>query len=66
MLIKTNNTTKNRKFDGYQRGLASIVYNFFDKKPTGGVVKNENVLNQDVAEELQKPIIKKVEKRKVH
>ena len=63
---KTFNTAKNRKYDACQRGLASIVYNFFDKKPTGGVVKNENVLNQEVAEELRKPIIKKPEKRKVH
>ena len=28
-----------QKYDGYQRGLASIVYNFFDKKSSGsGVV----------------------------
>ena len=26
------NITKNPKYDGYQRGLASMVYNFFDKK----------------------------------
>ena len=24
--------TKSPKYDGYQRGLASMVYNFFDKK----------------------------------
>ena len=24
-------TTKNPKYDGYQRGVASMVYNFFDK-----------------------------------
>ena len=23
---------KNRKYDGYQRGIASMVYKFFDKK----------------------------------
>ena len=28
------NIGKNPKYDGYQRGLASIVYIFFDKKPT--------------------------------
>ena len=26
---KTFNITKNQKYDGYQRGLASIVYNVF-------------------------------------
>ena len=26
------NIAKNPKYDGYQRGLASMVYNFFDKK----------------------------------
>ena len=26
------------KFDGYQRGLASLVYKFFDKKSSGSGV----------------------------
>ena len=29
---KAFNIAKNDKYDGYQRRLASIVYNFFDKK----------------------------------
>ena len=29
---KAFSISKNPKYDGYQRGLASIVYNFFDKK----------------------------------
>ena len=29
---KTFNIAKNLKYDGYQRGLASMVYNSFDKK----------------------------------
>ena len=29
---KALNIAKNPKYDGYQRGLASMVYNFFDKK----------------------------------
>ena len=32
---KTFNITKNPKYDGYQRGLASIVYKFFNKKAAG-------------------------------
>ena len=31
----------NPKYDGYQRGLASMVYNFFDKKPSGNGITNE-------------------------
>ena len=29
---KAINIDKNPRYDGYQRGLASMVYNFFDKK----------------------------------
>ena len=32
--------------DGYQRGVASIVYSFFDKKTPGGADKNEIVQNR--------------------
>ena len=39
---KAFNIAKNPKYDGYQRGLASMVYKFFDKKSKGsGVVNNE-------------------------
>ena len=31
----------NSKYDGYQRGLASMVYKFFDKKSNGSGIKNE-------------------------
>ena len=31
----------NSKYDGYQRGLASMVYKFFDKKSKGSGIKNE-------------------------
>ena len=54
---------KNRKYYGYQRGLALIVYNFFDKKSSGEIVKNENISNKELTEELQKPIIKKFKKK---
>ena len=30
---KAFNINKNPKYDRYQRGLASMVYKFFDKKP---------------------------------
>ena len=43
-----------------------MVYRFFDKKLPGGGVKSETMLNQQLAEELHKPIIRKFKKRKVH
>ena len=57
---------KNAKYDGYQHALASIVYTFFDKKTSGGIVKNENIANKELAQELHKSIIKRFRKRKVH
>ena len=50
---------KNPKYDGYQRGLASIVYNFFDKKSTGGGVNIPLEFNKKLAKELHKRIIRK-------
>ena len=32
---KAFNIAKNLKYNGYQRSLASMVYNFFDKKTSG-------------------------------
>ena len=64
------NIAKDPKYDGYQRGLASMVYKFFDKKSVGSGAKHVNTKitrqNQQLAEELHKPIIRKFEKRKVH
>ena len=54
-----------RKYSGYQRGLASMVYKFLDKKSKGsGIVTNEP--NYQLANELHKPIIRKLKKRKVY
>ena len=54
-----------QKYDGYQRGLASIAYKFFDKKSQGKGLAN-NKENVQLANELHKPIIKKFNKRKVY
>ena len=43
-----------------------MIYRFFDKKTSGGTVKNENISNEELPEELCKPIVKKFKKRKVH
>ena len=54
----------NPKYDGYQGNLASMVYNFFDEKSTGSGMKNQITQNQQLAEELHKPIIRKFQKEK--
>ena len=41
--FKAFNIAKNSKSDGYQRGIASMVYEFFDKKTSGSGIKNENI-----------------------
>ena len=58
------------KYDGYQRGLASMVYKFFDKKSAlldkssrSGIA---NEPNYQLVNELHKPIIRKFKKRKVY
>ena len=47
----------NPKYNGYQRGLASMVYKFFDKKSKGSGIINES--NYQIVNELHKPIIRK-------
>ena len=62
---KAFNIAKNPKYNRYQRGLVSMVYKVFDKKMFGSSIKNGNMSDQWLAEELHKPITKKVKKRKV-
>ena len=38
---------------------------FLIKKTSGGTVKNENISDKELTEELHKPVIRKFEKRKV-
>ena len=54
--------TSDSKYGGYQRGLAWIVYKFVDKESTGSGIVNEP--NYQLADELHKPIIKKIQKQK--
>ena len=60
---KAFNIASNPSYDGYQRGLASMVYKFFDKKSMGSGVDKEGLR---LANKLHKPIIKKFTKRKVY
>ena len=68
---KVFNIAKNRKYNGYQRSLASMIYKFIDKKSSvvntlRGAVKSDIMPNQQLATELHKPIIRKFEKRKLY
>ena len=68
---KAFDIAKSPKYDRYQKMdikgyLASIVYKVFDKKSACGAVKNEIMQNEELAEELHKPFIRKCEERKVH
>ena len=63
LIDKTFKIASNPKYDGYQRGLASMVYKFFNKKCRGSAVTNES--NYQLANELHKPIVKKFKTRKV-
>ena len=60
---KAYDIASNPEYDGYQRGLASMVYKFFDKKTMRSGINNESL---KLADELHKPIIRKFNKRKVY
>ena len=76
----TYDIASNPKYDGYQRGLASMVYKFFDSKVAPldkktmsgkGNAKPSSLgrtkeVNKILAEKLHKPVIKKFNKRKVY
>ena len=50
--------------DGYQRGLALMVYKFFDKKSNGNGVNNE--ANYQLKDEFHKQIIRTFKRKKVY
>ena len=68
--VKSDKVLKDKSFeiandpnyDGYQRGLASMVYKVFDKKLKGSGIRNEIKQNQQLANELHKSIIRKLKK----
>ena len=71
---KSFKIAKNSKCDGYQRGLASTVYEFFDKKVSAGngvaTLANKSAIkstsNQQLVNKLHKPFIRKFKKRRVY
>ena len=75
---KAYGIANNPQYDGYQRGLASTVYKFFDtkasssdRKTVGSGTTNSSSIervneNIKLANEVHKPIIRKFNKRKVY
>ena len=61
---KAFNIAINPKYVGYQHGLSSMVCKCFDKETFGSDIKNENISNKELAEKLNKPIIRKSNKNK--
>ena len=53
------------KIDGFQRGLAAMVYNFFNER-LKEVLSRSGIKNQQLASELHKPIVKNFKRRKVY
>ena len=58
----------NPRVNGYQRGLASMVYKFFNESTKGSGINNKGSLlvNSQLAEELHKSFIKNFKRRKVY
>ena len=61
---KAFDIAKDSKYNWFQYGIASMVYKFFDKRTSGSGIKNENVCNLELPEELSKPIVKNFKKKK--
>ena len=61
---KVYNIASNPEYDGYQRGLASMVCKFFEKKSMGsGITRDSSLISAD---ELHKPVIKKFNQREIY
>ena len=61
---KAYDRASNPEYDGYQRGLASMVYTCFDKKSIGsGFARDSSLI---LADDFHKPVIKNFNKRKVY
>ena len=43
-----------------------MIYKFFDKITFGSRIKNGNISSKELTEELHKPVLRKLKKRKVH
>ena len=62
---KAFNIAKNLKYDGYQRGHASMVQKFFEKKSKSSTVSMPLEFNEQLAKELHKTIIRNLKKEQL-
>ena len=60
---KAYDIASNSEYDGYQRGLASMVYKFFDKKSADSGINTIKSNSSILADELHKPVIRKSKKK---
>ena len=70
---KAFNIASNPNYNEYRRGIASVVYKFFNKKSAGSGVATlantftiKSIPNQQLASELHKRIIRKFRRRRVN
>ena len=70
---KAYNIASNPEYDGYQRGLANMVYKFFDKKSIGSSIAGSTAKPSSLKrsslklpDELHKSVVRKFNKRKVY
>ena len=66
---RTFETARNCGYDEYQRALASTAHKFFDKKIKSGAIGTSKAgisVNEELSDELHKPVIKKFKRQKVY
>ena len=61
--VKTFNIAKNKKYDGYQRGLASMG-SIFLIKTSGGATKKEIMQNEGLAKNYANQLLENLSKEK--
>ena len=62
MEVRAYRIAINLKYNGYQRGLASMICKLFDKRTGSGAKAS---INKELVQELHKPVIK-LKRRKVY
>ena len=64
LLDKAFNIAKNSRYDGYQRGLASMLYNFFDKKLELVLLKMKSVKIKNYLNNYTNQLLKNLNNKK--
>ena len=60
---------RNHKYDGYERAFARMVYKFSERKTGSGLIVTSKIgvnINEKLAKDLCKPVIRKFKRRKVY